>query len=470
MVTVTNPANGCFATASASATVNPLPTTYPVTGGGTYYAVGNGVPVGLSGSQTGVNYQLLRGGTAQGSPVAGTGSAISFGNQTTAGTYTVLATNASTTCQQTMTGSATVTVLPTPLQVQHLDNDRNLTNNIVQPYLQLQNMGSAPLPYNELTLRYWLTAEQFAPMTNLPVYWAQLGTSKVKMKYVELPQPRQGAFGYVEYSFDASAGSLAPGVNSGPIQNGIGKQDWTPFNEADDYSYANNSTYTANARITAYRNGTLIWGSEPPSVTPVQSVKAYSESRNGPATNTISTYVQVRNEGNLPVSYSKLTVRYYFTSEGSQPLNFYLDYAQLGNSNVKGKLVRLTQPVAGADSYLELSFANLDKLSPLSSTNNIQYRIAKSDWSNFNQNDDHSYRPVGPLAENVKMTIYLDGQLIYGQVPSGAGGRQAAEGVEVRLKSGCWATPWWAIRSKSRCQGPKVSHWACGWSTRGGGW
>jgi hypothetical protein len=88
------------------------PSAFMVTGGGAYCAGGAGVPVGLSGSESGVDYQLVRdGATNVGSPVAGTGMALDFGNQTVAGTYTVVGSNASG-CMTTMTGSAVVTVSP----------------------------------------------------------------------------------------------------------------------------------------------------------------------------------------------------------------------------------------------------------------------------------------------------------------------------------------------------------------------
>ncbi|MFN8345869.1 MAG: GEVED domain-containing protein [Spirosomataceae bacterium] len=89
-------------------------TQYTVTGGGSYCTGGTGVAVGLSGSQTGVNYQLKRGGSAVGSPVAGTGSAINFGLQTIAGNYTVEANSVSCSASP-MTGSVnvSVTLLPT---------------------------------------------------------------------------------------------------------------------------------------------------------------------------------------------------------------------------------------------------------------------------------------------------------------------------------------------------------------------
>jgi len=106
-VTVTD-SNGCTTACSATLTVNPLPTVFNVTGGGSYCVGGIGVTVGLNGSQSGVNYQLRLNNANTGSPVAGTGSALSFVNQTGIGTYTVVVTDGSTGCTSSMTGSATV--------------------------------------------------------------------------------------------------------------------------------------------------------------------------------------------------------------------------------------------------------------------------------------------------------------------------------------------------------------------------
>ena len=91
------------------------PTWYAVTGGGSFCTGGIGVVVGLDNSQSGINYQLKIGGSNIGSPVAGTGSAISFGNQTTPGVYTVVATNATTLCTNNMSGSVTVAVNDLPI-------------------------------------------------------------------------------------------------------------------------------------------------------------------------------------------------------------------------------------------------------------------------------------------------------------------------------------------------------------------
>ena len=86
------------------------PTIFDVTGGGSYCAGGSGLPVDLSGSESDVTYQLYRDGNPVGAAINGTGGAISFGNQTVAGTYTVVATRGA--CTSTMTGSAIITINP----------------------------------------------------------------------------------------------------------------------------------------------------------------------------------------------------------------------------------------------------------------------------------------------------------------------------------------------------------------------
>jgi|GEM_PF-294512 len=113
LYTVSN-TSGCSASTSTIVTINALPAIYQVTGGGVFCSGGTGVAVGVSNSQAGVNYQLLLAGVNAGTAVAGTGNPISFGLKTAAGAYTVIATNATTTCSSTMTGNASITVLALP--------------------------------------------------------------------------------------------------------------------------------------------------------------------------------------------------------------------------------------------------------------------------------------------------------------------------------------------------------------------
>lgn len=116
---------------SATVTIDVLEM-FNVTGGGDYCDGGPGVEVGLSGSETGVSYQLYLNGFPFGDPVPGTGSAISFGLQTAVGTYTVLAIRNSTECEKQMMGSAEVDILPLPVVTLALgDNEALVTETNV---------------------------------------------------------------------------------------------------------------------------------------------------------------------------------------------------------------------------------------------------------------------------------------------------------------------------------------------------
>jgi len=115
-VTAVNSSTGCTnnMAGSVAIAVTPLPTVYTVTGGGNYCSGGTGSHVDLSGSATGVSYQLIYAGSPVGSPVAGTGSSIDFGAYTGSGAYTVVATNTFTTCTNNMSGTATIGISPLP--------------------------------------------------------------------------------------------------------------------------------------------------------------------------------------------------------------------------------------------------------------------------------------------------------------------------------------------------------------------
>lgn len=92
-------------------TITEGPAAFTVSGGGVYCATGGtGLPVELNGSQTTANYTLYLDGTATTQTIPGTGSSISFGNQMSAGTYTVSA--AAGLCTSPMTGSASITIDP----------------------------------------------------------------------------------------------------------------------------------------------------------------------------------------------------------------------------------------------------------------------------------------------------------------------------------------------------------------------
>jgi len=101
--------------ASVSVVVSPPPVAYTLSGGGAYCHGSNGLIVSLSGSQIGVDYQLLKNGTNYGAVVAGTGNALIWSNLT-AGIYSVVATYATAPyCSAGMNGNVDIVENPLPV-------------------------------------------------------------------------------------------------------------------------------------------------------------------------------------------------------------------------------------------------------------------------------------------------------------------------------------------------------------------
>lgn len=102
--------------APAKLFVDPTPILFGVDGGGSFCENGNGVNIGLSGSETGISYVLYHNDEHTGNVAEGNGEPIDFGTFTTAGIYTVKGINGFTGCEIMMNGQAEVSIDPLPDQ------------------------------------------------------------------------------------------------------------------------------------------------------------------------------------------------------------------------------------------------------------------------------------------------------------------------------------------------------------------
>ncbi|MBX2906609.1 MAG: Ig-like domain-containing protein [Taibaiella sp.] len=127
-------------------TVNALPSTFLVTGGGSFCIGSPGVPVGLSSSLPGVEYQLYN-GMSPVLTIAGTGGALNFGTYTTGGTYSVRAVTTGLGCATMMVGSAVVapvTLGPAGVSISTTTGD-TVCNGTAVTYTPVPYLGgSAP--------------------------------------------------------------------------------------------------------------------------------------------------------------------------------------------------------------------------------------------------------------------------------------------------------------------------------------
>ncbi|HET8840186.1 MAG TPA: cellulose binding domain-containing protein, partial [Ktedonobacteraceae bacterium] len=109
------------------------------------------------------------------------------------------------------------------------------------------------------------------------------------------------------------------------------------------------------------------------------------------------------------------------TRDGSQAQQLWCDYAQAGCVNITGSFVNLTSPTSTADTYAQISFSSsAGSIATNSNSGEMQLRFNKSDWSNYNQANDYSWNPnQTSYASWSQVTLYLNGQLVWGTEPGG---------------------------------------------------
>ena len=141
--------------------------------------------------------------------------------------------------------------------------DSNAQDNQIRPHFKIRNIGSESVAYHELTIRYWYTKEGNAS-EQAWIDYASIGSSNVYTSFHALNNPTTDADHYLELSFSSDAGTLDANSDSGPIQSRFAKEDWSSYNEEDDYSYdPNKIVFTYWDKVGLYRNGILVFGYEP---------------------------------------------------------------------------------------------------------------------------------------------------------------------------------------------------------------
>ncbi|ALA44829.1 cellulose 1,4-beta-cellobiosidase [Paenibacillus peoriae] len=148
-------------------------------------------------------------------------------------------------------------------------------------------------------------------------------------------------------------------------------------------------------------------------------IAQYRVGDTNPGDNQIRPLFRVVNKGKEAVDLKNVKLRYYYTVDGDKSQEFHCDYAQLGSSNVQGRFVKLDKAVTGADYYLEISFgAGAGSLAAGENTGDIQIRMNKTDWSNYNESDDFSYDPTKTsYTDWGKAPLYINDKRVWGLEP-----------------------------------------------------
>ena len=286
-------------------------------------------------------------------------------------------------------------------------------------------------------MRYWYTKEPPGAQ-QAHIYWADVGSQNVTAEFKPADFP--GADSYLELGFKKQAGILGPG-STVEIQLGFNTVNWKDYRQENDYSFDRLAhDFIENKKYTGYIDGGLAWGVQPSGTTaPISSPQTltvlqgnggnhpgadenlqvlYQCTTPAPVANLLQHSVRLVNTGSSPVDLFTIKLRYWYTNEPykQQVANIY--WATIGRQNVTARFVAMENITPEADYYLELGFTKeAGSLSP-GGTVEIQLGINTTDWSNYNQENDFSFKAeAGYFLENLCYTVYKNDKLVWGREP-----------------------------------------------------
>ena len=128
---------------------------------------------------------------------------------------------------------------------------------------------------------------------------------------------------------------------------------------------------------------------------------------------------KIVNQSGASVALNSLTIRYWYTLDGTQTQQFSCDFAQIGCANLSGSFLSLTPTTSTADSYLQVSFtADAGNIAAGQDSGPLETRFNKSDWSSYNQTNDFSWNAqVTSFQPYSNVGLYQNGQLVWGTEP-----------------------------------------------------
>lgn len=136
--------------------------------------------------------------------------------------------------------------------------------------------------------------------------------------------------------------------------------------------------------------------------------------------NTLYPRFTITNVSGNSIALSDISIRYYYTKDGTQSQNFWCDWSTIGAANVTAAFVDVNPAVQNADTYLSLGFKKeAGSLAPGTSIE-VQTRVAKNDWSNYSQTNDYSFNGTATqYVEWNKVTAFVNGSQQWGTAPTG---------------------------------------------------
>ena len=141
-----------------------------------------------------------------------------------------------------------------------------------------------------------------------------------------------------------------------------------------------------------------------------------------PRTSSVEPSMSLINDGTEPLALSRVELRYWYTAEGTSAERSVVDWAgrmpegTTITSHVQVAIVPGAQ--GGQGRYLRFRFgAGAGSLAQHQSVQ-VQSRLHELDWSEYTQSNDHSFTGSAAFIEWDRITVYVDGELVWGVEPA----------------------------------------------------
>jgi hypothetical protein len=240
-------------------------------GGGSAGSLGNGGSVAQSGGQAAGGMGAGgRGGTTSNGGNSGRDAAANGGSSVSAGQGGSGGRDASSPSQSDAGPVSCDDIQSSGRLGVYYYDDGAVTGQAVQMHFDVVNYTAFGSRLSQVTIRYWFTDEDATTANVVEQYYVPIPT---KMKFSPVNPPRAGADTVLEMSFTDSPDAAASWVETKGFNLAFHKNGYSgTYDQSNDYSYDAKLTKALgpNPKITAYVNGVLAWGCEPPVQSAVQ--------------------------------------------------------------------------------------------------------------------------------------------------------------------------------------------------------
>ena len=149
----------------------------------------------------------------------------------------------------------------------------------------------------------------------------------------------------------------------------------------------------------------------------------YMSADNNTGTNSPKPNIRLYNTSGTPLDLSSVEIRYWYSYEGQgETETAVVDYAGKlpAGTNITSAVQKAIESGAyggGQDRYLKITFAQSAGSLGQGEYAEIQARFNKSNWSSYNQSNDHSFYPFTQYTDWDKICVYINGIKVLGEQP-----------------------------------------------------